>query len=245
MRIFQSTFQLVQRAFILFGAMVAFQAQAFEAGVDYLELKNSIVDEAPVASLRAEFPDQVQVIQFFSYGCHWCYNLENKVTSWTAQLPKEVAFVREPVVFQPGWRPLAKAYHTAVGLGVWTEALHTKLYAAAQGGKGALNSDKKVRSFFADQAISSEAFGKVYDSFSVNMQLERTNALMRAFEIMYIPLFIVNGPQAIYSVSVDSAGGQDRLFEVLDFLIDKVKQEQMHTAATVVNTDDASAVNGD
>ncbi len=206
----------------------AVTAQAFEAGQDYLVLKSSVVDEAAVASFRAEDPSAVQVVQFFSYGCHWCYLIENELSQWLERKPSNVKLIREPVVFQPGWRPLAKAFHTAVGLGVLDEKNHQILFEAVQGASGSLSSDKKVRSFFTEQlSVSADDFDKVYDSFSINRQLDRTNALLRALEISYIPVFVVNGPEVAYLVSVDTAGSQDAVFGVLDYLVEKVKKEQL------------------
>jgi thiol:disulfide interchange protein DsbA len=64
---------------------------------------------------------KVQVIEFFSYGCPWCYRLEPYLEKWLAHKPANVDFRRVPVVFESGWDTYAKAYYTAKALDVETK----------------------------------------------------------------------------------------------------------------------------
>ena len=222
----KKTFQL-WIGLMVFWLGFAHQGIANDAAKSYVTLKPGVVQQAPVVALREDTPNKVQVILFFSYGCSWCHRLEEPLQAWKATLPEHVSVVREPVVFQPSWRPLAKAYYTANALGRMDkeDLFHEMLFKAGQA--KLLSSDEKVRNFFIDQSVEPEAFDKIYQSFSVNMQLERTNGLLRAFEVMYVPVFVVNGPKEAYLTSVDQAGGQEQLFETLSLLVQKVHQEQM------------------
>ena len=64
---------------------------------------------------------KIEVIEFFSYGCPHCAELEPHLDAWLAKLPPDVAFRRVPVMFQQRWMPLAKIYYTLDALGVETK----------------------------------------------------------------------------------------------------------------------------
>ena len=49
---------------------------------------------------------QVEVVEFFWYGCPHCYNLEPLIEAWTKKLPPDVQFRRIPAVFNPRWLTL-------------------------------------------------------------------------------------------------------------------------------------------
>src|SRR5262250_1713610 len=92
-------------------------------GRDYVRLKNP----QPV-----ETGKKIEVIEFFSYGCPHCADLEPYLDAWLAKLPADVQFRRIPVMFQQRWEPLAKVYYTLDALGAETKlspevfkAIHT------------------------------------------------------------------------------------------------------------------------
>src|SRR5260370_12637683 len=57
-------------------------------------------------------PGKIEVIEFFSYMCPHCKEFYPLVSTWAAQLPKNVVFRRVPVGFnRPAWVNLARAYY--------------------------------------------------------------------------------------------------------------------------------------
>ena len=81
------------------------QAQsAYSKGLHYTELD-------PV--FETDDNEQVIVYEFFGYKCPHCSSFQTFMNPWHKKLPKNVKLVRVPVVFQPGWDILAKAYYTA------------------------------------------------------------------------------------------------------------------------------------
>jgi thiol:disulfide interchange protein DsbA len=77
-------------------------------GKNYERIKNP----QPVES-----GNKIEVIEFFSYGCPHCAELEPFLETWLAKAPQDVAFRRVPVVFQQRWEPLGKIYYTLDALG--------------------------------------------------------------------------------------------------------------------------------
>jgi thiol:disulfide interchange protein DsbA len=84
-------------------------AQQLQEGKQFVRLKNPV----PV-----ETGNKIEVIEFFSYGCPHCADLEPILEDWMKRLPPDVQFRRVPVLFQPKWVTLAKVYYTLEALGV-------------------------------------------------------------------------------------------------------------------------------
>ena len=60
---------------------------------------------------------KIEVIEFFSYGCPHCSDLEPYLQNWFKTAPADVQFRRVPVMFQERGRVLAKIYYTLDALG--------------------------------------------------------------------------------------------------------------------------------
>src|SRR5215471_19832665 len=98
---------LVTAALAAFALAGAAAAQMVE-GKEYTRLKIP----QPVESGK-----KIEVIEFFSYGCPHCNDLEPILDAWVAKLPPDVQFRRVPVMFQDRWRALAKIYYTLDAMG--------------------------------------------------------------------------------------------------------------------------------
>src|SRR5512144_2380420 len=83
-------------------------AQGVTEGTNYVRLKNPM----PV-----ETGKNIEVIEFFSYGCPHCGELEPVLQGWLKTKPADVSFRRIPVMFQPKWESLAKGYYALDALG--------------------------------------------------------------------------------------------------------------------------------
>jgi thiol:disulfide interchange protein DsbA len=71
--------------------------------------------------------DRIEVIEFFWYGCPYCYELQPPLDAWLRRKPPDVAFRRIPAVFRPTWVPHARIYYTLEALGA-AERLHRAVY---------------------------------------------------------------------------------------------------------------------
>ena len=61
-----------------------------DEGIDYDTLKSPM----PTAS-----PGRIEVLEFFRYGCPFCYRMEAVLHAWTPRLAADVAFRKVPVSF--------------------------------------------------------------------------------------------------------------------------------------------------
>ena len=173
---------------------------AFEEGRDYVRLPTPM----PPAT-----PDKIEVIEFFSYTCPHCYDLDSTVQDWLKRKPENVTFVRVAVAFGASWEPSARAYYAAEALGV-LDKLHQPLFDAIHRDKRRLGSEDELAAFFAEHGVDRDAFRKAYQSFQTETQLRRGNQLAQRYGVRGVPTVIVDGRYDVRS---------PRIFEVVDFLI--------------------------
>ncbi len=221
----QTFFKCLFASLLYFSMLPVYGQEAalpFEEGVHYQELSRKIYQDSSVEALMAKDKGRIQIVEFFSYACHWCNQVDTKAADWYAtQRGADLAFRRVPVIFRPTWRPLAKAYFVAEALKV-TAKVHRPLFEQIQVLHVDLSTDDAIRAFFIKTAeISAQDFDAHYHSFSLNRDLENINQLLRVYQIMAVPAFIINGSEHIYSTSVARVGSEEKLFELFDFLISK------------------------
>lgn len=206
--------------FVSQAAMATEMSPSFKAGKEYKTLPEMVYQDSQVQAIIAEHPDQSTIVlQFFSYGCHWCHTFEPSMQAWEQSLPESVVFIRVPVVFQPSWRSLAKAYYTMDALDQ-LGTMHTAFFDAVQTGSRELGSDDGIRRYFIKHGIEAAQFDSVYQSFSMSRQLEESNTLMRTFQVMAIPFFVVIAPdQTIYATSSLVNPDEAQLVSVLNYLL--------------------------
>jgi thiol:disulfide interchange protein DsbA len=165
---------------------------------------------------------KIEVREFFWYGCPHCYALEPYVERWLRAMPKNAQFVREPAVFSEPWAVHARTYYAFEVLGL-TGKLHRALFDAIQVDKRKLYDAESIADFVAEHGVDRAAFLNAYNSFGVAGSVNRARMDGRAYGIDGVPTLIVDGK---YMTSANIAGGHDKVFEVVDFLIKKAAAER-------------------
>ena len=84
------------------------QAEEWQEGVHYAQL--------PVP-VDTQTPEQIEIVEMFSYACVHCYNFDPLLDEWVAGQPDDVAFRRIPAIFDETWGLLAQVFYTAQVLG--------------------------------------------------------------------------------------------------------------------------------
>ena len=159
---------------------------------------------------------QVEVVELFWYGCPHCYSLEPALTDWAEAKPDNVVLTRMPAIFRKGWVPGAKAYYTALMLGV-EEQLHPVLFKAVHVDGGQLSSAQEIEALFVAEGISAEVFRTEYEGFAVDRMVRAAIKATRDYRITGVPSMIVNGK---YRTTATLAGGSNEaMLEVVDQLI--------------------------
>ena len=175
----------------------------------------------PVAQPTSAGPGQVEVAEVFWYGCPHCYTLEPFLQSWRLDgIPDNTLFVQIPAALNPSWQIHARVFYTAEALGI-LEQVHPAIFREIHVNRNPLNTRERLVEFFARFDVSEQDFVSAWDSFAVQTNLRRADAQVRRFRLSGVPAVVVNGK---YVTGADLAGGNQQLFDVIDFLIAKEKR---------------------
>ncbi len=206
----------------LWSARINAITEDFQEGTHYKKYAASVYEVPIVEELMKQDPHKVKVLEFYSYACHWCQQIEPKVLSWSGKLPEYVHFQRIPVNFQPSWRPLAKIYFAAESLQI-LDKVHEPMFEAVKDDKLANTKDETILDFMGTLGVDKVAFSKAYHSFAVDSKTRWANNLAVSFKVVAIPTFVVVGPKEAFYTQTGLAGDERQLLEVLNFLIKKQK----------------------
>jgi len=142
-------------------------------------------------------PVKIEVLEFFSYGCPHCKDLNSLVTDWVATLPADVTFKRVPVSFgRAAWANLARLYYTLETTGD-LQRLDDAVFQAIHRERVNLFSAKAIVDWVARQGTDAQRFTAAYNSFSVHTMLARGEELTRKFKVESVPLLTVDGRYAV------------------------------------------------
>jgi protein dithiol oxidoreductase (disulfide-forming) len=197
-------------------AVTAAGAADLVEGKDYVRLRNP----QPV-----ETGKKIEVIEFFSYGCPHCSDLEPILQAWIQKLPPDVQFRRVPVMFQQRWEALAKIYYTLDAMGDETR-LSPEVFKAVHVNGVPLYQDKAFFDWAASHGLDRTRVAEVYGSFAVSSKFNRAKALAQAYNIQSVPTIIVDGK---YLTASDRVGTHAAMPPVLDALVAKARAERAKT----------------
>jgi thiol:disulfide interchange protein DsbA len=183
-------------------------AKTFEEGVQYLPIQ-------PQPAMGAG--DQIEVVEFFWYGCPHCRDFEPTVTRWSASLPENVKFVQIPVMFGGAADLHAQVYYALEGMGE-LDRLHHKLFDKINSGGKKLRSRAEVDAFLEENDVDMAKFSEAMNSFAVAAKVNRARALMRRYGVRSVPSLVVDGRYR----SGSGFSSYQEMTEVVDFVVDKV-----------------------
>jgi protein dithiol oxidoreductase (disulfide-forming) len=202
----------------LFGLLLA----AFAAGgasAQLVEGKNYVRISNPQP---VETGKKIEVIEFFSYMCPHCAELEPYLDTWLAKLPSDVAFRRVPVSFQQRWAALAKVFYTLDALGAEAK-LSPDVFKAIHGQGVALWDDKAFYDWAASKGLDRKKVEEVSKSFAIDGKMKRALQLAQQYRVDSVPTVVVDGK---FVTSSSMVGTHANLPGAIDELIAKARAER-------------------
>jgi thiol:disulfide interchange protein DsbA len=110
-----------------------------------------------------------------------------------------------------------RAYYAAESLGV-LESIHQAFFDEIHVRKNQLADVDSLTKFFVAHGVDEKALKDAMSSFSIDAKARKTETLLRRYQVASVPTLIINGK---YRTDVGMAGGNDRIFQVIEFLIQK------------------------
>jgi thiol:disulfide interchange protein DsbA len=187
------------------------QAESYIAGQHYKVLDNQTTPRDT---------SKIEVVEVFWYGCGHCNHFEPTVHAWQKFLQADVDFYQLPAQFSRQWKIHAGLFYLTHALKV-NEQAHQAIFDSIHKQRKPLLSESDQKEFLAQYGVSEADYDKYNDSFGVRRQMKMADEMVRTWAISGVPAIIVNGK---YMVNASSAGGEEHVFSVVNFLIEQERQ---------------------
>ena len=175
----------------------------------------------------ADGSGKIEVIEFFWYGCPHCYTLEADVNAWLKKAPKDVVFKRVPAAPNPQWEQSAALYYTLEAMGL-LDQYHSKVFDAFHKENKNLGNKRIREEWLKANGIDVAKYNEVEKSFSVATRLQRAKQMTANYKVDGVPRLFVNGK---FYTEAALAGGNSRIFAVVDQLVDMARKEKTASAS--------------
>lgn len=184
----------------------AFAQSAFIDGTDYQTISPAV---------KTSQPDKVVVTEIFWYGCPHCFRFEPYVERWSASLPDGVIFEQVPSSLNPRWTEHARAYYAFEMMDVLDQT-HKALFDAIHLKRQRLTSLDTLAAFVSELGLDEKLFRENYFSFPVETRIRKNIQKEKRYGHRGVPAIIVNGK---YLVSASLAGSNERMIEIMNYLV--------------------------
>ncbi|WP_018610660.1 thiol:disulfide interchange protein DsbA/DsbL [Uliginosibacterium gangwonense] len=156
-------------------------------------------------------PGQVEVLEFFSYGCPHCANLDPFLRKWEQSLKKDVVVKRVPVSFgRPSWAALGRIYTTLDAMRL-ADKFGPQVFEAVQRSRVRLDDEKARNEWLAKVGIDVKTFNDTWRSFGVDTTTRRYEQLAVAYKIESVPTLTVQGRTRVTGEGPDAIKAVDDL----------------------------------
>ena len=187
-----------------------------------------------------ETGDRIEVIEVFWYGCPHCYTFLPYIESYDATKPEYVEVRRMPAIFRDTWDAHARAYYTAMLLGV-TDRTHRALFEEIHE-QGKPTDDKaSLAAFFERHGVDRAEFEKTYDSFAVESLVRKSVVMQKRYGVTGTPSVVVNGK---YRVSGQRAGSHESVIAVVAELVERERTLPARATVAAAETGAGTARTG-
>jgi thiol:disulfide interchange protein DsbA len=195
----------------LVGGRAAWAQQRARVSYEYL-----LIEPQPVPATG------IEVVEFFWYGCPYCYQLQGPLEGWLKTKPADVTLRRIPAIFlRESWVPHARLFYTLEALGELPR-LHQTVYRSLHEERMSLNSADATAEWAKQNGIDAARWLAVYNSADVERKTEDSRRLTRSYSIKATPSLVVDGRYLTSSGMTETVAG---VIPILEDLI-KLTREQ-------------------
>lgn len=161
--------------------------------------------------------DPIEVIEFFSYACPHCSNLDPMLTGWIDGLGENVEFRRVHVAFDTLTARLAKTYLVLESQGLLDEN-HRRVFDAIHERNITFLNDEQIAEFMHDRGIESDRFLSALNGRYVTRSVESSRQLAIDTGTISVPtLMIANKFQ------ISARGGNRQMLSTAQWLVDEIQ----------------------
>lgn len=164
---------------------------------------------------------KVEVIEFVSFACPHCRELEPLLQKWRATLPKDVVFRRVPVSFnRTEWASLGRLYLTLSAMGV-IEKVTAPLFEAIHVDRVNMADEKARNEWLVKHGVDAKQYAETSRSFSVDSMARRADQLTASYKVPSVPALAIDGRYLMQDTV-----SHEQLLKNTDLVIAKVRAER-------------------
>jgi thiol:disulfide interchange protein DsbA len=168
---------------------------------------NALVDDV-VNPGRLQTKGDIEVVEFFWYGCHSCAAFEPQLNAWVATLPRNVHFMRLPASWNPDMVAQQRLYFTLLELKRLD--LHAKVFADIHTKRRQLDTPARIAAWAGEQKINANTWRDTFNSAAVTAQVAAAQSAYQRFELNWVPALVIDGRRVVaYTPSVLNDADQE------------------------------------
>ena len=166
---------------------------------------------------------KIVVTEYFSYQCPHCFTFAKPFAAWSARLPEDVKADRAAVsIGHASWVAAGRAFYALTAMKA-VPAIDDAFFGAIHRERKNLAEAEAIAAWVAGQGIDRAAFGKAYDSFSVQLQARRAEDMSRNLRLPSVPSLVVDGR---YLVPIADDGDFRDQLVLVNALIERARRER-------------------
>lgn len=183
----------------------------FKDGTDYITINPRV----PPSN-----DSNVEVINFFTYGCKPCSNSIDVLNEWKKTMPYYARVSFSPVSPDNKFSYPARIYFTLEKLNRLD--IEDELMKTSIDGKTNLKDFKVLHSWMQSRGIEPEQFNQAFDSNEVVSKLYSAPSILKLYQLQSIPAIVVDGH---YIIPESSLKDKKHYLDVLNYLVSKSAKE--------------------
>lgn len=140
-------------------------------------------------------PGQIEVLDFFWYGCDHCNSLEPYLESWERSKPANVVLVRMPAILNPDWEAGARAFFVAQALGILDKS-HKATFDEIHQNHHNLQTEQDFEAFYVKAfGVEPKQFENLWSSPDTDAKIAQANVMADRYGLVLFgtPTLVVNG----------------------------------------------------
>lgn len=168
--------------------------------IGYVKLENQ-------SFIKNEKPNvKNEVIYFFSYGCHYCYEFDKYLSFFKNKNDPNVSFIPLPISPSKAWEEYARAFYIADELGL---NIDKEMFNRIHVENKKIYTKEQLQNYFVNEKnISFFNFNRAYNSMTLNLNLKNNESLADKFNITGTPsLVLIKKDGSSYKISPKLSGG--------------------------------------
>ena len=178
--------------------------------------------------------DPIEVVEFFSYACPHCSNLELMLDGWVDGLPENVEFKRVHIAIDTITTRLART-HLVLESQDLLEENHRRIFDAIHARNITFLNDEQIAEFIQDHGIQSDRFLSALNGRYVTRAVETNRQFAVDARTLGVPALLIGN-----KFQVSAQGGNRQLLSTAQWLVDELSagRDPSDTVDETSDTDD-------